>query len=307
MKKKHKLSNIFIMTLIILVLACGAAAVYFYATSEDYKEQTMLKDAELTRNTKTVYVATRNISKGETLLEEGENANIQLQNIYTGLDYTSFITPEQIGSTIIVDLTYGEPVMTNMITTEELSNDTRWVEIACAELMTTQAEGDCIDLRIAFPDGEDFIVLAKKYLVNMQKANCIFNCKLNEEEILRLRSAIIDAYTIAGCKLYTTVYVEENLQPEATPTYPVNEANIELINSDPNVLTKAMYTLNMDARLSLEARVSSYEDEYLNSLTSSYEEEDVKKTTIWQQTETETTDEYYTAPDNSGEGKVGEE
>lgn len=282
MKKKHKLSSIFMTMLIIMLFGSIAACVYFYSCSENFKQLAETKDMELTRNTQTVYVAIRNISKGETLLEEGENANVQLQNIYTGLDYTSFITPEQIGSTLIVDLQYGEPVMTNMITTEELANDTRWVEISCAELMTTQAEGDCIDVRIAFPDGEDFIVLTKKYLVNMQKANCIFNTKLNEEEILRLRSAIIDAYTVKGCKIYTTVYVEENLQTEAVPTYPVNESNIALIHSDPNVLTKAVNTLNVDARLSLESRISGYEDEYLNAISSSYDEENAKKLTIWQ-------------------------
>lgn len=254
----------------------------------------------------TVYVATRPIVKGETLTADGDNANVEQQPIYTGLESTSYMTEDQLGATLTVDLNTGEPVMSNMITTETLAADTRWYEVNSAEIMATQNEGDCVDVRIAFPDGEDFIVLPKKYISDLQKSSCIFNTKLNEEEIVRFRSAIIDAYTISGCKIYTTKYVESNLQDEATPTYPVKEANIELINSDPNILTKAEKTLNLNARLSLESRIGNIEDEDLQNLDSKYDEKKSKKETKWQDEESSQSSEQSSDIDYGGDSSSTE-
>ena len=254
----------------------------------------------------TVYVATRPIVKGETLTADGDNANVEQQPIYTGLESTSYMTEDQLGATLTVDLNTGEPVMSNMITTETLAADTRWYEVNSAEIMATQNEGDCVDVRIAFPDGDDFIVLPKKYISDLQKSSCIFNTKLNEEEIVRFRSAIIDAYTISGCKIYTTKYVESNLQDEATPTYPVKEANIELINSDPNILTKAEKTLNLNARLSLESRIGNIEDVDLQNLDSKYDEKKSKKETKWQDEESSQSSEQSSDIDYGGDSSSTE-
>lgn len=281
MKKKKK-STIIITILIIALIASCVGMFLFYSKSTDLQQKADQATSQLNQNTQTVYVATRPILKGETLSADGDNPNVQIQLIYTGLEATSYMTDDQLGSTLTVDLDTGEPVMSNMITTETLANDTRWYEVNSAEIMTTQADGDCVDVRIAFPDGTDFIVLPKKYISDLQKANCIFNTKLNEEEIIRFRSAIIDAYTIAGCKIYTTKYVESNLQEDAIPTYPVKEANIDLINSDPNILTKAEHTLNLDARLSLESRVADLDEENLQNLDAQYDEKKSGKESIWQ-------------------------
>ena len=277
--KKKKTTTAIIVVLVIALLASCIGIFVFYSKSRDLQQEASKATSQLNSNMQTVYVATRPIVKGETLTADGDNANVEQQPIYTGLESTSYMTEDQLGATLTVDLNTGEPVMSNMITTETLAADTRWYEVNSAEIMATQNEGDCVDVRIAFPDGDDFIVLPKKYISDLQKSSCIFNTKLNEEEIVRFRSAIIDAYTISGCKIYTTKYVESNLQDEATPTYPVKEANIELINSDPNILTKAEKTLNLNARLSLESRIGNIEDEDLQNLDSKYDEKKSKKET----------------------------
>ena len=204
--KKKKTTTAIIVVLVIALLASCIGIFVFYSKSRDLQQEASKATSQLNSNMQTVYVATRPIVKGETLTADGDNANVEQQPIYTGLESTSYMTEDQLGATLTVDLNTGEPVMSNMITTETLAADTRWYEVNSAEIMATQNEGDCVDVRIAFPDGDDFIVLPKKYISDLQKSSCIFNTKLNEEEIVRFRSAIIDAYTISGCKIYTTKY-----------------------------------------------------------------------------------------------------
>lgn len=282
MKKNKRLKWVIIILAICLV-AAGYGVFYFYSKAQDNALQSESLQSQISMNTQTVYVAITDIYKGAVITDEGPDANVQIQNIFTGLESSNYLQAEDLGAVAIVNLTSGDPVMKNMVTTETLANDTRWYEINVAELMTTQEENDCVDVRIAFPDGEDFIVLSKKHVKDLKRDSCIFNTKLNEEEIIRFRSAIIDAYMIGGCVIYTTKYVEENLQEEAVPTYPVNEANIALIGSDPNILTRAEETLNIRARVALETRLADYEDEYLTVLQSSYDNDAEKKNSIWQE------------------------
>ena len=71
---------------------------------------------------------------------------------------------------------------------------------------------------------------------------------------------MVDAYTTTGTRLYTTRYVESNIQETATPTYPVSEVTKQLIAEDPNVVTVASETLNTSARLELESRLGLLTD-----------------------------------------------
>lgn len=129
--------------------------------------------------------------------------------------------------------------------------------------MTDQKESDCIDIRIMFPNGEDYLVLSKKTIRTLHLDESIFYITLSEEEILRLASATIDAYTISGTRIYTTRYIEPSIQDEAIPTYPVRSETIDLLNTDPNILEIAQQTLNLTARLDLEQRLTGLTPEQL--------------------------------------------
>ena len=62
---------------------------------------------------------------------------------------------------------------------------------------------------------------------------------MNEDEILTLGNAIVEAYTLPGSKLYATTYTEAGIQDAAIPTYPVSQAVLNLINTDPNIRQEA--------------------------------------------------------------------
>ncbi len=261
-KKSKRILTLLIVALVILAAGCGILGYMFKTT---YDEATALTE-ELNSNTQTVYVASKFIEAGDTILAEGENANVELQTIYTGLESFNYITDEQLGSVCRVDCDMGTPIMFNMVSEEEFAADTREYEISVVNLATDQADNDYIDVRIAYPNGEDYIVLSKKKVSNLNLSACVFTTQANEEEILRMQSAIIDAYTMTGARIYSTRYVESNVQDDAIPTYLVRSETIDLINSDPNILTKATTTLNLAARLALETRLGNLTEEQLDAV-----------------------------------------
>lgn len=115
--------------------------------------------------------------------------------------------------------------------------DQRLQEYNMIILPTLLINGDYIDIRLQLPEGEDYIVVAKKKVV-YTTADTVW-LKMTEDEILTLGNAIVEAYTIVGSKLYATTYTEAGIQNAATPTYAVSQAVMNLINSDPNVRKEA--------------------------------------------------------------------
>lgn len=297
MRKKKK--NVLRTLAIILIIALSAFGAYEYVQNGKNMEALAQKDAELKANSQTVYVATTDIAKGSKITVD----NVEMQPIYTGLDAFCYITADDIGSTAVVDIEAGIPVMYTMVTDEEIANDTRDYEIASVNLVTTQDMNDVIDVRVTFPDGSDYIVLSQKTIKNIDLGNCVFSTNLNEEEILRFTCAMVDAYTTTGARLYTTRYLESNIQESATPTYPVSETTKQLIAEDPNVVTVASETLNTSARLSLESRLGMLTTEQLDAVNEGFGLTDTAKSSVLQNQQnadtTENTD--ATQPENTEE------
>ena len=279
MKKKVKRLTIGLIILALLSLALGGA---LYYNRKLLKEERAVTDAymnEMLANQRTVYTAITDIRHGDTV-EEG--VNIQLQNVYTGLGAEVYMTADDLGSTAIIDIPQGVTVMKEMVTPVSIALDTREYEIQVARLMQDEIENDYVDIRIMFPSGQDFLVLPKKQIKNLNLENCVFWTYLNEEEILRLASATIDAYTITGTMIYATRYVESNLQDEALPTYIVNTYVQDMFDTtsayyDGNLLTKAIQTLNADARLDMEAKLKGLTPEKLAAVAAGHALEDTAK------------------------------
>lgn len=256
MKKKRKSQIIASVIALLSVILIAAVVIIVLGRKEIQQREQQIQElsAELAANTRTVYVAILDINAGEKI---EENVNVVSQDIKSGLSSDIYITSEELGGKAVVDIPNGSAVEKNMVTDVEITTDTRDYEIAVANLMVNQENHDIVDIRIWFPDGSDYIVLSKKEIYNLAMGSSTFDSLLNEEEILRLQSATVDGL-LNGGKIYTTRYVEPTLQEAATEFYPVNEAVLALIQSgDPNILTRATETLNMSARMDLEARLNN--------------------------------------------------
>ena len=137
-----------------------------------------------------------------------------------------------------------------LITTELLSkgdnqvrDDVRKQEYNMIVLPMDLATGDYIDVRVQFPNGQDFIVVSKKEVeipnVNGTDSNDTIWISLTEDEILHMSCAIVDVAQVKGAKIYATKYTEAGMQKAATPTFPVNESTSALIRSDSIILERA--------------------------------------------------------------------
>lgn len=264
---------------IVSIILIAAIVIIFIGKRrmDEYLNEIDTLTNEIESNKKVVYVAKQDISRGDELVD---NVNIQKQKIYTGLDTSSYITADDIGSYACIDIKKDDPVYKNMITKLTITQDSREYEVSVAALMTDQKEHEYVDVRILFPNGEDYLLLSKKIINNLSLEQCVFYTYLNEDEILRMASAIIDAYTVAGTRIYTTRYVEENLQDEATPTYVVKGETIDLINKDPNITKIATQTLNLNARKNLESRLKGLTEDQLKAVTEGWNLADTAKNEV---------------------------
>ena len=164
-----------------------------------------------------------------------------------------------------------------VITTELLSksdsvvqDDMRRQEYNMLVLPMDLTTGDYIDIRLMLPSGQDYIVVSKKEVEipivgGVDSADTIW-INMTEDEILHMSCAIYDAYRINGAKIYVTKYTEAGMQNAATPTYPVNESTSRLLESDPNILERAMQEIR--ARYS-ENNSSTLRNDYINNVISS--------------------------------------
>ncbi len=136
---------------------------------------------------------------------------------------------------------------------ESLTDDIRRQEYNCVVLPLDLETGDYVDLRLLLPNGQDYIVVSKKQVTiasaedpaagTLWKSPDTIWVNLGEDEILSMSCAIVDAYKIAGAKLYATVYTDPGMQKAAIPTYLINAETAALIQKDPNVLSEALTAL----------------------------------------------------------------
>ncbi len=160
-----------------------------------------------------------------------------------------------------------------LLTTELLSksdsivqDDVRKQEYNMLVLPMDLVTGDYIDVRIMMPSGQDYIVVSKKEVeipnINGVDSDDTIWMNLTEDEILHMSCAIYDAYRVKGSKIYVTKYTEAGMQEAAKPTYPVNESTSKLLQSNPNILEKAM---NEIANRYKETNASELRNNYINS------------------------------------------
>lgn len=278
-KKKIKISVLLSLIFAVAVVLTTAGLMGTYTKLQDTQQELTDVRYELDSNKAVVYCAIRDIKAGEKLYAQSdvdgvriqvEDVNIEQRESISSLAEDFFLTDEMRGMQALIDISQDTPVLASMVSSIEISTDLREYEVATAALMTDQLDDDYVDVRILFPDGSDYLVVSKKPVHDLNLEKCVFNTYLNEDEILRFSSAIIDAFTISGTYMYTTRYVESSIQEEAVPNYPVRSSTLAVMESDPNILSVAKETLNQQARLDLATRLSVLTEEHLEAVSEGF-------------------------------------
>lgn len=260
MKFKHRMKRTtkqYIVVAMICIITIGGAAVLtaFVITKQIREEyETLLSAAynEIHMNQKSVYVAAADIATGDIVSKD----NVKKLTVYASLPQDSYITNEELGKQALIDIPAETSIMTTMVTDNTISSELREVEYQVININSNINTHDTVDVRIFFPNGEDYVVLPKKVLrgYDGESANCCL--WLSEEEIIRIRNAIVDAYLYTGAFLYTTKYIEPNIQEASVVTYTPSVGAIELIQKNPNIYETATNDLSTLVRKALENRLA---------------------------------------------------
>lgn len=213
---------------------------------------------EMEQNKRTVLVVKEKISAGSQITKE----NTAYHEVFSDVPKEYFVGPKELGKLALVDLEQGTHILKNMIAPEGMEDGLREEEFSLFHLNQNLRENDFVDIRILFPNGENFIVLSKKSIKGLNLADNGCYLWISEDEILSLSSAIIDAYLHEGTKLYTSKYIEPSIQDESTPTYVPNADVIGLMREDPNILEEAKEGLEVQAREALEGRLNRHKEKY---------------------------------------------
>lgn len=250
-----------VITIVLCSSVVVGGVVYHVKTVEKLKNSYIQINQEvvdrISAATRTTYSALADIERGQIVTEDMLVVN------YDSLCEEApslLMTAADIGKKATVDISAGEIITSSMIT-EALDKDWQEVEVNCIWLSTNLKQYDCVDVRILFPNGTDYIVLPKKELRRLKLSKNNLFLWLTEDEILRLNSAIVDA-NLHNAKIYTTKYVKPTIEEANITTYQPTTQIIDLLNSDPNVLIEAKQNLSKAARANIEQKMSEFKTDY---------------------------------------------
>lgn len=173
--------------------------------------------------------------------------------VYEMGDGESYLTvSEAAGSRLMEDTEEGVRLTRDAVYQgEPVGRDMRIHKYTCIKLTEKMKKGDYVDIRISFANGADFVLLSKKQIQEIAlpqeegSKEGVLWLNVSEEEILRLSSAVVDAFLNDGCSIYAVQYIQKS-QEAAVVNYKVNDVVAQLIEDDPNIVERAKNVLEWE-------------------------------------------------------------
>ena len=280
MQKKAR--NSFLLGMIITLIVCAIRGVILYIAVIGPENKASKEKGTATK----AYALNRDVKSGQEITAD------MLSPINT---YSNLIPQNYIDSTILTSVESGKKVVAKVdlykntiltastVTTEEntVTKDVRTMEYNMLTLPINLTIGDYVDIRITFPDGQDFIVIAKKEIKNIQGNTVTFD--MSEADIVMLNSAIVESYIMKASNIYIAKYVEPGMQEKAANTYVPTAEVIRLIETDSNIVSTAKneLTSRFDANIrnQMNSTVNQYSEQGLTNVEEGIQKqiEDAKK------------------------------
>lgn len=223
-----------------------------------------------TQEEQSLYLTVWTLKEDITAGEKVTRANLEEKKIRVpkeGSMDSSMSDLEQItGKNAKTALTKGTILQADLFYEgEECTDDVRIREISFVQLPVGLKQNEYVDLRISYPDGEDYIVVKHKKTLGLlqegeESSVTGIRLELSEEEILRLSAAQIDVNTYENTSLYAIQY-REDFQQAAVHDYPVNSKVYSLLEWDPNIIERMAFAGERKKRAVLERNLRQYESE----------------------------------------------
>ncbi len=256
-RKLKRTTRQYIIVALICIIVIGTAAI---STSVIMIGQIrgeyeyMLDEArqEMTENKKTVYIALSDVHTGEILSKD----MVEKRTVYSAQPDESYISENELGKPAMMDIPEGTHIIKGMLAQQPVASPLREVEYDVIHIGANTVANDYVDIRIFYPNGESYIVLSKKSLKGFQPGTPLCYLWVDEEELLRMSAAIVDAGLYKGSGLFMTKYIEPNIQEASVVTYTPNVSVLSLIEHDPNIINRCSQILNKEVRKALENRLA---------------------------------------------------
>lgn len=243
--------------LLCVILPAGIFTGYLKVKSI-YEHRIEIMSEVLQQYTVTVYVASAEIKAGDIIT----GTTVTVTETLSGQDKKNFMSETDIGHKALVDIPAGTHILKNMIAEEAMGDSIREVEFSLNLAGENIKEGDYTDIRLRYPNGEDYIVVSKSCISRIDTVKGYLYLKLSPDEIHLMSSALVDCFLKSGTYLYTTKYIAASYQESSFVTYTPNEDVLSLIQQDPNVLEAARDYLSEGKRAGLEERLETYYENY---------------------------------------------
>lgn len=211
-----------------------------------------------------IFVLTRDVTAGEELTED----MFTERRVQSTTDLSAVQIPsreELAGARLKVSLTKGAALSADVVYAgAPVTDDERRVELQEVYLPKLLQEDELVDIRIAFPSGEDYLVVGQKRVRKIIRDDggevLALQVRLREEELLRYQAACVDVKTYQDTRLYAVQYTGE-YQAAAQVYYPVSSAVYELLQWDPNIEEPFTVTAEQERRNTLEAHLQPFLNE----------------------------------------------
>ena len=208
-----------------------------------------------------MFVMTQDVTAGEELTTD----MIREQRVQSTEDL-SLVQPltqeDLVGKRLKVSLTKGAAICADVVYEgAPVTDDERRIELRGLDLPQTLRENEFVDIRIAFPNGEDYLVVGHKRVYRIIRDDegevLAVQVRFLEEELLRYQAACVDVKTFRDTGLYAVQYTGE-FQAAGQVFYPVNRDVFRLMQWDPNIVELFLVEEEQEQRSVLEAGLERF-------------------------------------------------
>ncbi len=191
------------------IVGIGLTIFFSYRTVKSYQNGT--NKNYIQNYTMNVAVLTKDVVQGEIITDDMlKNVRINKNTVPEG----ALTSGEIAGKVAKYSIAANVPVISSMVTEEIIDADIRMQEVNTIVMPSDLNIGDSVDIRIMYPNGTDYIVLAQKRAEQIEGQTMWL--QLSEDERLLLNSAVVDSFLTQGTKLYATKYVDQDAQIKAS-------------------------------------------------------------------------------------------
>lgn len=253
---RQKKKNLILSAILGMVISAVPLGIYggtmTYQKANADKKIKVLQEQINSEKIYTAYCLKESKGKGELIFEE----DLEQMQIKTKQAFHVPDSSDLIGRYLSVNIPAGIILTSSMIHEDEgLENDVRTYLYDYIVLPEGITREDLFDIRIRFPNGEDYVVAVGKRVQSIVESGAFINA--SEEENLLLASAYVDTTVYEGAKVYASLYVAD-YQEAAYANYPFNLYTTELASWDPNLIEKMETDVNRTNRQILEQNLFDF-------------------------------------------------